>query len=62
LIFQVGYGILPLAGAIFSLHAAWLFSDIANGLLAIPNLICIWALAPKICTELIQKDENTFWA
>ncbi len=62
LIFQVGYGILPLAGAIFSLHAAWLFSDVANGLLAIPNLICIWALAPKICTELIQKDENTFWA
>ena len=62
LIFRVGYGILPLAGAIFSLHAAWLFSDVANGLLAIPNLICIWALAPKICTELIQKDENTFWA
>ena len=55
-IFQMIYGILPFAGAIFSLQSAWLLSDIANGLLAIPNLICLWVLAPQICLNIRKKE------
>ena len=56
LVFQLVYGVLPLAGAIFSLQTTWLLSDIANGLLAIPNLICLWALAPQICSDIRKRD------
>ena len=56
LVFQVLYGVLPFVGAIVSLQSTWLLSDIANGLLAIPNLICLWLLAPAICSEISKKD------
>ncbi|HPA19164.1 MAG TPA: sodium:alanine symporter family protein [Verrucomicrobiae bacterium] len=38
-------------GSIFSLNAVWTFADIANGLMAIPNLISLIALSGVIVVE-----------
>ncbi len=41
------YGFAAFAGAVCSLDAVWDFSDICNGLMAIPNLICILFLSEE---------------
>jgi len=38
-------------GAVFSLKAVWTFADIANGLMAIPNLVSLIALSGIIANE-----------
>ncbi len=38
-------------GSVFSLDAVWAFADIANGLMAIPNLISLIALSGVIAAE-----------
>ncbi len=38
-------------GAVFQLNMVWNFSDIANGLMAIPNMICLFALSGVIAKE-----------
>ena len=35
-------------GAVFSLEIVWGFGDIALGLMAIPNLIAVILLTPKV--------------
>ncbi len=38
-------------GSVFSLNAVWTFADIANGLMAVPNLISLIALSGVIAAE-----------
>lgn len=52
LFFRFLYGLACLPGAVFALELVWNLSDICNGLLAIPNLICVLVLAPEICREI----------
>ncbi len=52
LIYRFIYGIIAFVGSIFSLETIWNFSDICNGLMAVPNLICILLLSPDICKEI----------
>ena len=40
--------IMILAGAILNTATVWLLADIFNGLMAIPNLICVAALSPEL--------------
>jgi AGCS family alanine or glycine:cation symporter len=40
-----------LAGSILTLKAVWSFADIANGLMAVPNLIALLALNRVIVEE-----------
>ena len=40
-----------MVGSIMTLPAVWAFADIANGLMAIPNLISLIVLTPVICHE-----------
>jgi AGCS family alanine or glycine:cation symporter len=40
-----------MVGAIASLPSVWAFADIANGLMAVPNLIALLALAPVVVAE-----------
>ena len=51
--YRIFYAICPILGAVFSLDLIWMVSDLANGLLALPNLICLWVLAPGICKEIL---------
>ncbi len=49
------YALLVFAGAVCSLNAVWDFSDICNGLMAVPNLLCVLALSVGrngICGEI----------
>ncbi len=40
-----------MVGSVISLHAVWAFADIANGLMAVPNLIALLALTPVVVAE-----------
>ena len=50
------YGLVTFLGSVFSLELVWSFADVCNGLMAVPNLICVLALSGKICREI--KEYN----
>ena len=50
--YRVGYGIAAFLGAVCSLEAVWNFSDICNGLMAVPNLLAVVMLSKGICREI----------
>ena len=50
--YRVGYGIAAFLGAVCSLEAGWDFSDICNGLMAVPNLLAVVMLSKGICREI----------
>lgn len=52
LAYRFVYGLTAYVGCICSLEAVWNFSDICNGLMAIPNLICVLALSGEACREI----------
>lgn len=51
------YGLVAFLGSIFSLELVWNFADICNGLMAVPNLICVLALSGKLCREIRQYNK-----
>lgn len=50
-IYRVVFTVVVFLGATTALEIAWSFSDIANGLMTIPNLICLLALSGVIAKE-----------
>ncbi len=50
------YGLLTFAGAVCTLEAVWDFSDIMNGLMALPNLLCVLALSGTVCREMNRYE------
>jgi AGCS family alanine or glycine:cation symporter len=56
-IFRVVFCILVFAGAVLKLDLVWNISDIANGLMAIPNLICLAVLSGVI----VQETRKYLW-
>ncbi len=52
MIYRVLFSLLVFFGATQSLDLVWAFSDIANALMAIPNLICMLALSGVIAKEV----------
>lgn len=52
MIYRILFSLLAYVGATTTLEIAWTFSDIANALMAIPNLICLLALSGVIKKEL----------
>lgn len=46
------YGLVTFLGCILSLDTVWTLSDICNGLMAVPNLICVLLLSEGICKEI----------
>lgn len=49
------YVFLIFIGAIFSLNTVWAFSDIANGLMAVPNIFVILILSKEV-SDGLKKD------
>ncbi|VAX24084.1 Sodium/glycine symporter GlyP [hydrothermal vent metagenome] len=49
--YKVLFCVLIVVGAVSKLDVVWLFSDIANALMAFPNLIGLLALSPVIVAE-----------
>jgi AGCS family alanine or glycine:cation symporter len=46
------YGLMTFLGCILSLDAVWTFADICNGLMAVPNLICVLLMSGEICRDI----------
>ena len=65
IIYRVFFSLIAYIGATTTLEIAWTFSDIANALMAIPNLICLLALSGVIAKEMnryqevIKKEKET---
>ena len=57
-LFRVIFVIMIYFGAVAKLEAVWNFSDIANGLMAIPNIICLFALYKVIVSETDKYLKN----
>ncbi len=49
--YRIAFALAAYAGATAPLQAAWCFSDIANALMCVPNLICLLALSDEIVQE-----------
>lgn len=52
MIYRFIYGLVAFWGCIFSLEIVWNISDVCNGLMAVPNLICVLLLSGEICREI----------
>lgn len=51
LVYRVAFLIILFIGAVVSLDLIWTFSDLMNGLMAFPNLICLLLLSGVIAKE-----------
>jgi AGCS family alanine or glycine:cation symporter len=49
--YRVLFTAIILPGALLNLEVVWTLSDIANGLMAFPNLIALFALSPVVLSE-----------
>ncbi len=52
------YGFMCFIGAVCALDVVWDFSDICNGLMAIPNLICVLLLSGEACRAIRQNEQK----
>ncbi|MFD6095641.1 alanine/glycine:cation symporter family protein [Nocardiopsis flavescens] len=59
--YRVVFVLVVFVGATASLDAVWLFSDIANGLMALPNLIGLLLLSPVIVAETRRFFAHPDW-
>jgi len=56
--YRVIFCLVVIVGATVKLDIVWTFSDIANGLMALPNLVALILLAPIIVKETNSYFEN----
>lgn len=56
LMYRFFYGFVAFAGCVCPLQIVWDLSDICNGLMAIPNLICVLVLSEGICKEITARE------
>lgn len=52
------YTLVTFVGAVCSLEIVWDFSDIMNGLMAVPNLICVLVLSKTVCRDMILYERR----
>ena len=52
MIYRIVFSLIAYVGATTTLQIVWNFSDIANALMAIPNLICLLALSGVIAKDM----------
>ena len=57
MVYRIFFSLIVFVGATTTLQIAWNFSDIANALMAIPNLICMLALSGVIASEMERYQE-----
>lgn len=52
MLYRVAFSLAVYVGAVTSLEKVWNFSDIANALMAVPNLICMLLLSGEIARDM----------
>lgn len=63
LVYRIVFSLIAYIGATTALEIAWNFSDIANALMAVPNLICLLVLSGEIAKDMqefqkVLKEER----
>ncbi len=56
--YRLTYGLVTFSGAVCSLEAVWNFSDICNGLMAVPNLLAVLVLSGEVCRDIREYKNN----
>jgi AGCS family alanine or glycine:cation symporter len=56
--YRMAWVLTVLAGSVLSLPVVWSFADVANGLMAVPNLICLLAMAGVVAAETRRELWN----
>jgi AGCS family alanine or glycine:cation symporter len=56
--YRVLFGAITFVGATTSLEVVWNFSDTMNGLMAIPNLICLLWLSGDVASDCFEFQKN----
>lgn len=57
MIYRIIFSLIVFVGATTTLEVVWNFSDIANALMAIPNLICMIVLSGEIAKDMIDFQQ-----
>lgn len=57
-VFAVIQAVTVLVGAVLETGTVWLFADIVNGLMVIPNLIALFMLLPKVHSLVREYEKN----
>lgn len=57
-IYRVVFAVIVFLGSVVALDIAWSFSDIANGLMAVPNLISLIALSGVLARDTVKHHKN----
>ena len=52
MVYRIIFSLVAYVGATQTLELVWNFSDIANALMAIPNLICMLLLSGEIAKDV----------
>lgn len=52
--YRIAYSMICYIGATSALQAVWDFSDIANGLMAVPNLLCLLILGKTVAKDTLE--------
>lgn len=55
MIYRFCYGFMCFIGAVCALDVVWDFSDICNGLMAVPNLICVLVMSEQACSAIRRR-------
>lgn len=56
--YRIIFALITYVGATTTLEVAWNFSDTMNGLMIIPNLICLWWLNKDVADECFSYQEE----
>ena len=56
--FRVAWVVLLIVGAVTSLKTVWSFADIANALMVLPNLYCIWLLSSELAKDTKEASKK----
>lgn len=57
IIYRIVFAVIIYLGATTALEVVWSFSDIANALMAIPNLICLLVLSKEIANDMFEYQK-----
>ena len=58
MIYRIIFSLVTYVGATQTLELVWNFSDIANALMAIPNLICMLLLSGEIAKDVKEFQKT----
>ena len=58
MVYRIIFSLVVFVGATTALDVVWNFSDIANALMAIPNLICLLAMSGVVAKE-VERFQKT---